>query len=214
MTRPAPPPRLFLLLARDVDCALILRRGPTHWTHLVKWDMRDDTFEYGEWIKGRIYAEKCDLSPDGKLLIYSVWHRKMFRSHATESYTALSRAPWLSALALWPAGTPTGGGGRFIGNRALELRLTERVEALPGFTGGGLTISHGNPVYQDQNVHIEGADWTGNDRQGRLVVAKEGKIFRQKFAGSDDLKELLDLNGLTPDPRPAPAWAAKSLCSL
>ncbi len=135
----------------------------------------------------------------------------MFRSYATESYTAVSRAPWLSALALWPTDTPEDGGGRFLGNRALELRLSESVEALPGFAGDGLTISRGNPAQQNQNMCVEGADWTGKDRQGRLIIAKDGKISRQKFAGSNDLQELLDLNGWTPDPKPAPAWAGESI---
>ena len=47
--------RLWVLLARDARVAAILRRGPSRQVQLIKWDFRDDTFEHGQWIKGRIY---------------------------------------------------------------------------------------------------------------------------------------------------------------
>ena len=61
---------MFVLLAREANTGVILRRGPTEWWHVTLWDTRRDIFESGQWFRGRIYPEKCDVSPDGNLLIY------------------------------------------------------------------------------------------------------------------------------------------------
>jgi hypothetical protein len=69
---PAPPPRLFVIFANAANEAVIFRRGPAQWYHLIRWDTRNDEFHPGAWIRGRIYPERCDLSPDGELLLYFV----------------------------------------------------------------------------------------------------------------------------------------------
>ena len=62
--------RLFVIPARDVAKAVIIRRGPSAWHHLIAWDTKRDVFEHGAWFRGRIYPERCDLSPDGELFLY------------------------------------------------------------------------------------------------------------------------------------------------
>jgi hypothetical protein len=64
------PPRLFVIFAERAHEAVIFRRGPSRWHHVIRWNTKDDTFFRGAWFKGRIYPEKCDLSPDGDLLLY------------------------------------------------------------------------------------------------------------------------------------------------
>src|SRR5215469_4929229 len=63
------PARLFMIVARRSPVAVIFRRGPSHWVQLIKWDTGNDTFQTGQWLHGRIYERRCDLSPDGSLLI-------------------------------------------------------------------------------------------------------------------------------------------------
>jgi len=67
----APPPfrtRLEVLFAERAHKAVILRRGPkTHYC-LIAWDLATDSFTCGQWMKGVIRL--CDLSPDGRMLIY------------------------------------------------------------------------------------------------------------------------------------------------
>src|SRR5262249_44616225 len=65
-----PPCRLHVLLAREAPVAVILRRGPSAWYQVILWRTDRDTFEDGAWFKGRLYEERCDLSPDGELLLY------------------------------------------------------------------------------------------------------------------------------------------------
>ena len=47
--------KLFVILAQREHAAVILRRGPSAWYHVIQWDTRRDSFVHGAWIKGRIY---------------------------------------------------------------------------------------------------------------------------------------------------------------
>ena len=60
-------------------------------------------------FKGRIYERRCDLSPDGQLLGYFAADRLS----GFGTWTAVSRPPFLTALALWPKGDAWGGGAFF-----------------------------------------------------------------------------------------------------
>jgi hypothetical protein len=67
----APAPyrtRLDVLFAAGGDKAVILRRGPRTHYRLVAWDLATDRFTLGQWMKGLIRL--CDLSPNGRMLIY------------------------------------------------------------------------------------------------------------------------------------------------
>src|SRR5690242_11148049 len=65
-----PPCRLSVILARTAPVGVIFRRGPRNLIEIIKWHTDTDTFERGQWFKGRIDEECADLAPDGSLLIY------------------------------------------------------------------------------------------------------------------------------------------------
>ena len=88
-----PPCRLFVIPAREADVALILRRGPASWYHLILWHTDTDTFDHGAWFRGRIYEERCDLSPDGQLFVYFALQGRKWGSEYKGSWTAVSRPP-------------------------------------------------------------------------------------------------------------------------
>jgi hypothetical protein len=111
---PSFPARLHILLARDAPLGVVLRRGPSNHVCTLLWDRRDDSFRLGQWLKGRIYERRCDLSPDGKYLIYFAMNGR-WNSETKGSWTAISRAPYLKALALFPKGDCWNGGGLFTG---------------------------------------------------------------------------------------------------
>ena len=70
-TADRPPPfrtRLDVLFAAHANRAVILRRGPKTHYRLIAWDLANDTFTPGQWMKGLV--KLCDLSPDGRTLIY------------------------------------------------------------------------------------------------------------------------------------------------
>src|SRR5439155_1621456 len=58
-----------------------------------------------------------DLSPSGDLLIYfAATYRPPLKS-----WTAISRPPWFTAIALWPKGDGWNGGGYFVGPHEIHL---------------------------------------------------------------------------------------------
>src|SRR5262249_19539217 len=102
---------------------VILRRGPSRWWRASLWDIRRDEIKGGQWFHGKLYPEKCDLSPKGELLLY---FGGKFRDRDIESgygitYTAVSRAPYLTARALWPYCGTWGGRGVFLDEQTVIL---------------------------------------------------------------------------------------------
>lgn len=95
-----PPPRLFGIPARDAPVVAVLRRGPSDWAHVGRWDVDALTYESGSWLHGTLYPQRCDLSPDGRYLCYFTLNNGA-RWSAGWTYVAVSRLPWLTALAAW-----------------------------------------------------------------------------------------------------------------
>jgi hypothetical protein len=91
---------------------VIVRRGPTRHTAVIGWDRKTDKFKVGQWLYGRIYERRSDLSPDGKHLIYFAMNGR-WSSNAKGSWTAISRAPYLKAVSLFAKGDCWHGGGLF-----------------------------------------------------------------------------------------------------
>lgn len=129
-----PQNRLYCILARKAPLAVVFRRGPSKRVQLVLWQTDTDQFHEGQWLKGRIYERRCDLSPDGKRLIYFAADYKQ----PYFSWTAVSKPPFLTALALWPKGDGWGGGGLFenentilLNHRADEMQLAKGFSLPP-----------------------------------------------------------------------------------
>lgn len=90
----------------------------------------NDAIEEGQWLKGRIYERRCDLSPDGGLLVYFAANWKP----PCGTWTAVSRPPYLSALALWWKGDAWGGGGLFETRSRIALNHRQKeMELADGF---------------------------------------------------------------------------------
>ena len=274
-----PPPRLYVLPARAAPVAIVLRRGPSEWFHVLRWHLDEPRVEPGAWLHGTLYPRRCDVSPDGGLLAYSALTS---RPPPWDAYHAVSRAPWLTALAAWHVGSTWTPGMAFADDGALlgphtedgtpsrgsypgamrplpplsgigrtpfderdvanELRrgwtpcdpgsphipadavLVLRHERTPA-TGDALLLVHRGHSFGAPNVEgvqtlyllesggdvapLAGVVWADWDARGRLLVADtSGAIaIREKARGWANVW-VQDLSGLTPDPRPAPAWAS------
>ena len=194
-------------MAQTAPVALILRRGPSAWYHLIRWNTRADTFEHGAWFKGRIYEERCDLSPDGSLFLYFALQGSRFRSTYAGAWTAVSRTPWLHALALWPQGHTWGGGGRFLGDREVALHMANGSPTHPDHPAHGLDVTYGRRgTFRETDFGPD--DWVGEDQAGEKIRARGGKLFRTR---DGEEVELADWNDLTPDPQPPPGRAKELL---
>jgi hypothetical protein len=155
MTHSTQAARLFVITASEADVAVVFRRGPADWFHLLRWDLSTDKLESGAWFRGSMYPDRCDLSPDGTLLLYFVLQGSKSQTSYTHAWSAVSRVPWMAALGLWPQGTTYGGGGRFVSNRHIVLR-TGNVSAHKDHPGIGLKVDPGNPPPQTSSGEVEG----------------------------------------------------------
>ena len=93
-------PRLFGIRARSAGTVAILRRGPRRWSRVYRWDPAARVVEPGSWLHGTLYPQRCDLSPDGRWLAYFALKGNS-RWEIGATYLAISRLPWLTALAAW-----------------------------------------------------------------------------------------------------------------
>jgi hypothetical protein len=109
------PARLHVLLAREAPVGVVIRRGPSKRVCTLLWDRETDEFRVGQWLHGRIYERRSDLSPDGRHMIYFAMNGH-WDGEAKGSWTAISRAPYLKALTLLAKGDCWHGGGLFTGD--------------------------------------------------------------------------------------------------
>ena len=101
------PARLSVLLASESPVGVVLRRGPTKWVRVIMWDRTTDGFQPGPWFKGRILADRSDVSPDGRHLIYFAMGGMGWAIPATGgTWTAISVLPSLKAMSIWGQGDP------------------------------------------------------------------------------------------------------------
>jgi hypothetical protein len=111
----------------------------------------------------------------------------------TYAWTAVSRAPWLTALALWPKGDCWWGGGLFTSDRALWLNhrpdeATHEPELPPG------------PL-----------DWLDWGPRGRLLALSGGRVWTSAVTDGrvERFRERLDLRNDRPEERDAPERARR-----
>ncbi len=111
----APPCRLHVFLARTAPIGVVLRRGPSTWTRLSLWNTDTDVFEHGQWIRGRVFERRSDISSDGALLIAFIRDTSARRRphQRADTWIAISRPPYFTALALWWVGGTYCTGGFF-----------------------------------------------------------------------------------------------------
>ena len=114
------PARLHVIFARDTKVAVVFRRGPSKQVATYLWDRSNDTFKLGQWLNGRIYERRSDLSTDGKYLIYFAMNGK-WHSKRGGSWTAISKAPYLKAIELYAKGDCYEGGGLFLSKNRFWL---------------------------------------------------------------------------------------------
>ena len=113
------PARLHVLLARDAPIGLVIRRGPSDSVATILWNRDTDDFRIGQWLKGRINERRSDLSPDGKYFIY--FANGKWRPESEGMWTAISRSPYLKAIAMYPRGDCWHGGGLWTNGNSYWL---------------------------------------------------------------------------------------------
>ncbi|MFI6482193.1 hypothetical protein ACIBH1_29975 [Nonomuraea sp. NPDC050663] len=172
-----PAPRLYVLPAAEAPVALIMRRGPSGWWHLLRWDLERPAVEAGAWFRGLLYPRRCGLSADGRLLGYFAlahgedpWH----------TYFAVSRAPWLTALAAWHTFGTWTTGCHF--GRDGTLTITGSVDSRP-FHGAYPHRVEIEPV----DTRWSDADLYSEYRRGWRAVPEGGRAVERRGPGGERL---------------------------
>jgi hypothetical protein len=132
-------PKTHVMLARDVPAGVVFYRRSGRTTYCLSLDYSRkgrgyrDSLAKGSRFYGRLFPERCDLSPDGRLMVYFAMRGQMTGGQSDPStWTAVSEPPWLRAHWFFPNGSTWGGGGVFLpGNR---LVVFEQVD--PHMTEG------------------------------------------------------------------------------
>jgi hypothetical protein len=196
--------RIFVLLASSAPIGVILRRGPSKHVLVLKWHLETDALEQGQWFHGRIYERRCDLSPSGELLLYFAASYK----EPPRSWTAISKPPYLTALALWPKGDGWGGGGLFDSELSIQLnhrpgedvladgfRLKKNMRVRlfgdrPGW-GEDFPIYHSSLLRNGWNVVAQGDDAKPDWNAQVVWRFKEPIVYEKTANGSQRLQMLI-----------------------
>ncbi len=168
------PARLHVLLASQSPRAVVLRRGPVNAVCSLLWDRSTDHFEVAQWLRGRIYERRADLSPGGDYMIYFARGGRV-GSPTKGSWTAISRAPWLKAVTLHGKGDCWLGGGLFTGPR--KYWLNGACMHFP--------LQDSGETNQDQKFQPEGA------RGGECLSVYYPRLLRDGWTHAAKLSEVL-----------------------
>ena len=86
--------------------------------HVGRWDLEVPSYESGAWLRGTVYPQRTELSPDGRWLAYFALKTSAdWELGAT--YIAISRLPWLTALAGWATEGTWTRGVEFVEDRSV-----------------------------------------------------------------------------------------------
>ncbi len=195
----ASPCRISVLLARAASEALVLRRGPSRWVQLLRWRTDCDEFHPGQWFKGRIYDRRSDLSPLGTRFIYfasKIDRRTIADREHTYAWTAVSRPPYFTALALWPKGDCWHGGGLF--ESETEIWLNHHPDVATPHPGhvppSGLRVAP-NPEAHGEDAPI----WRRRMIRDGWRLAVEGSYPYRNGAWQTEAKEVWERSHPTQD---------------
>jgi len=98
----------------------------------MTWNLENHQVAYGQWLRARVRYRKFAISPSGKYVVYFAadWSRER---EVGPTWTAVSRPPYFTALALWKEQSTWGGGGIFISDNHLALH-TNHLSLAEGFS--------------------------------------------------------------------------------
>lgn len=113
-TKPRSMARLHILRSHGSSKSVIIRRKPSKCVHIISWDTDSDALTYGSWFSGRIYSERCDLSWDGRWMVY------LAMGSGGNTWNGICEPPLLRTVADVPNMGTWAGGGFFSDARTLR----------------------------------------------------------------------------------------------
>jgi hypothetical protein len=145
--------------------------------HLALWRTDTDTVEHGSWFRGQLYVHRCDLSWDGRWLVYFA----MGPTTQHYSWTAVARPPWVRAELFYPKDDTWNGGGVWERPDRLWLNLpagSEAREGDPSPASLGFGVRWGRSEYGED----EGPLYRRLDRDGWVRDDPPGVSYERRTA--------------------------------
>lgn len=193
------PPRLYVLMRPDCDHAVVLRQGPSKVFCVLGWNLETDKIAVGQWCKHKLYVERCDISASGKYFVYFALDGR-WGSDAKGAWTAVSYAPYLKALKLYPQGNTWGGGGVFYRDRVTAPPNVAMLwDDLDQFDGERLFFNA-----SPEAVCLRDG-WTRTAKTGWRKPLKTSLALERKNVGAGARYAIVD--GDSVSPRPTWTWA-------
>ncbi len=188
------------------------------------------------WLARQIDFERSDVSPDGRLFGYYALNNEKKPSGGPHPghYIALCRPPFFTALALWWTGGKQADRVIWRGPRQLAVGKNVRMEPDKGHLGdirlcepdekeiwypryvwpyderrleAKVAKIQGNPFLKEVFVHrFPYFEWADVDHLGRLLLAREGRVF---VHDGQQERELINLNLCEFCPLAPPDWATE-----
>lgn len=120
--------RIHLLAAKSAPVVTILRRKPSKLFHVINWNTQTGELTYGSWFRGKLYPLRCDVSFDGRWMVY------LALGSNGDTWNGVCETPWLKTIAEAPNTGTWHGGGYWESSQKLNVnnwKPTERTSALP-----------------------------------------------------------------------------------
>ena len=110
-----PSARIHLLPAKSAPYVVVIRRKPTDWFHVIRWNTETDQLEHGSWLNGKLYSKRSDVSHDGNWLIYLAIERGVGIDNR------ISHPPLLAPVVTVDSAGTYHGGGYWASESTLRL---------------------------------------------------------------------------------------------
>jgi hypothetical protein len=164
--------------------------------HLGRWDLAAPAYEPGTWLRGTIYPQRCDLSPDGRWFAYFAM-KQSAEWELGSTYIAISRLPWLTALAAWGIGSTWTRGMQFVDDASVrdvdEPDLGDLVRVHERF---GLRMSHADSFATERRRGwTETADTPPRDPGDAWDEARGDRIVMERVRPGSAEAERLTVRG-------------------
>jgi len=164
--------------------------------HVSRWHLDKPEYEPGSWLRGTIYPQRCDLSPDGRWLAYFAL-KPSAEWELGPAYIAISRLPWLTALAAWGIGSTWTRGMQFVEDPSV-WRVDEPDEGDLGPLRGrfGLRMSRADSfAVERRHGWTETADTPPRAEDDAWDERRGDRIVMEKMRPGSDGSERLTVRG-------------------
>jgi hypothetical protein len=173
MTEPSVA-RIHLLPARREPVVVILRRKPSKRFHVLTWNTRTDEIVSGSWFQGHLYSLRCDVSFNGRWLVY------LALGSTGQTWNGICCLPWLKTVAEGTNfGTWRGGGywsrPRLLRINAWEISATPTLRKKLPFN----VETYRSPYGEDEGVLYERLERDGWKRAGPIGTMRRIKEARK-----------------------------------